>query len=261
MTTNREEKIVGALQNGLKILRYLAATPAPVGVSRIARDLNINSSTCFNLLKTLVYEDLIHFDENTKTYTSALGIVELAKGALEQKSYIRMIHPHLEEISALHRVTVTLWHLNTENRAVLVDRVDSESAIRVHMSIGQRLPAYVGAFGRMIAAYSNISTAELRSRFSDLRWDAPPKFEQYNAEVLEAREKGFAVDNSHFSVGVLTVASAILDSNRRPLMAISAVGIGAQFNPETIENLGIDLRDRTKEISTSLSGGMQRQPL
>lgn len=258
MTTQRTEKLVGALQNGLTVLRYLTASPVPVGVSRIARDLDLNSSTCFNLLKTLVHERLVHFDEGTKTYASGLGLVELAKGALEQKSYIRMIHPHLEELSALHRVTVTLWHISADNRAVLVDRVDSDSAIRVHMSIGQRLPMYVGAFGRVIAAYSELSVPDMRSRFSGLRWDAPPTFEQYREQVLEAKEHGYAVDEGNFSVGVLTVASAILDNNKKPVMAISGVGISAQFNQTAIETLGNDIRDRAHEISVSLCGGGNR---
>jgi DNA-binding IclR family transcriptional regulator len=78
------DKPVGALVSGLSVLRYLAGTSVPVGVTRIARDLDLHSSTCFNLLKTLVHERLVNFDDSNKTYTIGLGVVELAKGALEQ---------------------------------------------------------------------------------------------------------------------------------------------------------------------------------
>jgi DNA-binding IclR family transcriptional regulator len=43
------EKLVGALSNGLAVLRYLSATSTPMGMSRIARDTELNSSTCFNM--------------------------------------------------------------------------------------------------------------------------------------------------------------------------------------------------------------------
>ena len=55
MTTEQPEKLVGALVGGLRVLRYLSAAPSGVGVTRVARDLQLNSSTCYNFLKTLVY--------------------------------------------------------------------------------------------------------------------------------------------------------------------------------------------------------------
>lgn len=94
----RQRPLVG----GLSVLRYLAAAQTPVGVSRIARDLELNPSTCFNLLKTLVHEGLAVFDETTKTYSVGLGLLALAKGTLEQASYIAMVKPHLREVALRH---------------------------------------------------------------------------------------------------------------------------------------------------------------
>ena len=73
--TSPPEKLVGALSSGLKILRYLASSSTPIGVTRIAKDLELNASTCFNLLKTLVHERLVTFDESTKTYSMVSSAV------------------------------------------------------------------------------------------------------------------------------------------------------------------------------------------
>jgi DNA-binding IclR family transcriptional regulator len=153
------EKVVGALASGLAVVRYLSIAATPVGVSRISRDLGLNSSTCFNLLKTLVHERLVTFDETTKTYRVGLGLVELAKGALETASYARLVHPHLESIAASHGVTATLWHRASEDRVVLVDRADNDATMRVHMNIGQRLPMFISALGRSMAAHSGLTRA------------------------------------------------------------------------------------------------------
>src|SRR5690606_8616565 len=124
MAGNTSGKLVGALAAGLKVLRYLSQATSPVGVTRIARDLNLNPSTCYNLLKTLVQEGLVNFDEESKTYTVALGLVELAKGVLEEASYVRLIHPVLEEVARRHNVTATLWQRTRNERVVLVARAD-----------------------------------------------------------------------------------------------------------------------------------------
>ena len=248
------EKLVGALTAGLKVLRYLIASRAPQGVTRIAKDLGLNGSTCFNLLKTLVHEGLVRFDEPTKTYAVALGVVELAKGTLERSSQARMIRPHLEEIAMHHGVTATLWQKSSEERVVLVDLTDAGGPMRVHMSIGQRLPMYIAALGRCMAAHSRLTPSELRTRLANMRWENGPSFETYLREVGEARDRGWATDVSNFARGVTTVSAAILDGAHHPVMAISAVGFSAQLDEARTQALGEDLRDRSREISRALSG-------
>jgi DNA-binding IclR family transcriptional regulator len=126
--------------------------------------------------------------------------------------------------------------------------------MRVHMNVGQRLPMYIAALGRSFAAHAGLSLAELRTRFSNLRWEDPPSFETYLAEVEEARENGYAVDSDHYVKGVTTLSAAILDGAGLPVMAISAVGFSAQFDKASIKALGEDLRDRAAEVTRAVSG-------
>lgn len=254
---DKPEKLVGALASGLAVVRYLSTAGAPVGVSRIARHLGLNSSTCFNLLKTLVHERLVVFDEATKTYRVGLGLVELAKGTLETASYARLVHPHLEAIAATHKVTATLWQRAPGDRVVLVDRADNDATMRVHMNIGQRLPTFIAALGRVMAAHAALSRAELRRRFDALRWDDPPGFEAYLRSVEEASRKGYAVDVGSYVRGVTSVSAAVLDSSRQPVMAISGTGFSAQLPRAAVKALGESLHERALLVSRALSGGVE----
>jgi DNA-binding IclR family transcriptional regulator len=253
-STSPPDKLVGALVSGLAIVRYLATSATPQGVTRVARDLELNSSTCFNLLKTLVHEGLVNFDDSTKTYSIGLGVVELAKGALEQSAYVRMIQPSLREIAEAFRVTATLWHRTRGERVVLLDRADHESAVRVHMSIGQRLPMYLAALGRCMAANSGLSTEELRARFDQLRWADGPSFEAYLKEVDLARKMGYAVDNGSYAKGVTTVSAPVLDGQRKPIMAISAVGFFGQLSNAELKAAGEFIRLRADRVTKALAG-------
>jgi DNA-binding IclR family transcriptional regulator len=82
------------------------------------------------------------------------------------------------------------------------------------MNIGQRLPMYISALGRCMAAHSGLSTGDLRMHFEALRCESKPSFEQYLEEVDRARKVGFAVDNCSFAKGVTAVSAAVLDENR-----------------------------------------------
>lgn len=253
-TDSSSGKMVGALTSGLAVVRYLSAASTPVGMSRIARDLGLNSSTCFNLLKTLVHERLVVFDDATKAYKIGLGLVELAKGALETASYARLVHPSLERIAATHRVTATLWHRIADERVVMVDRADNDATMRVHMNVGQRLPMYISALGRSMAVHSGLTVADLRQRVKSLRWDNPPSFEGYKRSVGEAEKNGYAVDADCYVNGVTSVSSAVLDSMGTPVMAVSGTGFSAQLGHLAIKALGDDLRDTAAVVSRALSG-------
>ena len=254
--TSPPEKLVGALSAGLKVLRYLASASGTHGVSRIAKDLDINPSTCFNLLKTLVHERLVSFDHTTKTYTIGLGLVELAKGSLEKASYVRLMRPHMQELAERHNITTTLWQRTRDDRVVLVDLAESGSTMRIHMSIGQRLPMYIAALGRCMAAHSGLSVIELRRKLSELRWEDGPGFEAYMREVEFVRQHGYAVDNGNYVKGVTTVSAPILDTQKHPLMAVSAVGFSTQFTHNSLQALCEDLRERCLEATRALSGGV-----
>lgn len=247
-------KPVGALVSGLAVLRYLASSSTPAGVTRIAHEVGLNSSTCFNILKTLVHERLITFDDNTKTYAIGLAVVELAKGALEQASYARMLRPYLQDLASRHNVTMTLWQYAAEDRLVLVDRADNASSVRTHLTIGQRLPMFVGAVGRSFAANSTLDADALRKRFKGLRWQRPLSFEQYLRQVEDARRMGYAVDSGYLVRGVTSVAASVIDTFGRPSIAISAVAFTAQFEKNSLKSLGEDLRDVAQQMTRAING-------
>lgn len=238
--------------SGLSILRYLSGASGAIGVTRIAKDLSLNPSTCFNLLKTLVHEGLVNFDESSKTYTIGLGLIELAKGALDRGSSVRMVRPYLQEIADEFRVTATLWQCIPGERVMLVDLVESASTIRVHMSIGQRLPMYIAALGRCIAAASALSRNQLEKKFNALRWEKKPSFEEYAKSVDQVTSKGFAVDEGNYVRGVTTVSAAVLDELSHPVMAISAVGFSAQLTQPSLDKLGSFIKTRADIISSSI---------
>jgi len=251
------EKLVGALSSGLAVLRYLCAAPQAVGVSRIARDLGLHGSTCFNLLKTLVHEGLVVFDDATKTYSAGLGLVSLSRGVLEKASLANTLRPHLRELAAAHRVTATLWQVTDDERVVLVDLADNPAAIRVHMSIGQRLPIYIAAMGRCIAGRSSLTRAQLKRRFEAIRWDGKLSFDTYMAQAQEANARGWAVDNGHYVKSVTSVSSVVWDGQGKPVLAISAVGFVGQFDDASIRVLGEALRKRAADVSDAIAGSQR----
>lgn len=248
----KQIKLVNALARGIAILRYLAAKEEPVGVVRIARDLRINASTCFNLLRTLAHERLVVFDPTTKKYVPGLGQLELARSVLKQGGYVRLVHPRLERIADKYSVSVMLWQLVSPSRALLVDLAELRTPIRVHISVGQRLPSLIGALGRCFAAHLGLPKERVRAMFKELRWQNPPTFKQYWSEVEEARRDGFAFDIGRYNTNFATVAAPILGPDGHAVMAISAINFLNDLDRAHLSRLASDLRAVADEASLAL---------
>ncbi|MBH9341040.1 IclR family transcriptional regulator [Pseudomonas aeruginosa] len=243
-------KDVGAVVNAIQILRHLAHADGAQGVAAIARATGISPSSAFNILRTLSNERLASFDDASKTYQLGLGLSELAVGFFG-RSYADLIQPELERLSIAHHILVALWQV-TDDAHIRVIALAAPPVAHVNVAIGTRLPELVGAAGRCIAGLRRLPEDALRRRRTRVRWENPPRFEQYPAEAADAAARGWAIDEEHLYRGVSMVASAIVDHDEQPRFAISAIGISAQHQPDDLERIGTDLRDTARFVSRAL---------
>ena len=242
---------VGAVVHALRILRHLAGNGAPQGVTAISRATGVNTSTCFNILRTLAAERLVVFDIEAKTYRLGFGVVELALGLLGA-NHGDLIRPELERLALNNSALMCLWHVTEADRIVLVDRVFASTSVRVDMHVGTRLPSLVGAVGRCVAAARNFDEAELRRRFAGLRWQNPPRFEDYLADVRGAAGDGFARDRGDLFIGLDIVAAIVVDHTGAPRYGLSGIAIAGQVQEAAMERLGEELRDVAQRIGRAL---------
>ncbi|WP_338664901.1 IclR family transcriptional regulator [Pararoseomonas sp. SCSIO 73927] len=233
---------VGAVVHAVAILRYLSGASAPLGVAAIARGAGVSVSTCFNILRTLVRARFVSFDETGKTYALGLAVAEIAAGFFGM-SHAELIRPEMRQLASKYGMMVVLWRVTEDGHIVLMDRAFSPTVVRVEMPVGIRLPMLVGAVGRCVAASMALPRAELRRRFDALRWQVPPSFEAYWADVQRARETGWSMDLGHMYRGMVTVASIVTDETGAPRFGISGIALAAQHDEAVFPSLGEDLRE------------------
>lgn len=242
---------VGALVHAVRILRHLAALGRPEGVSAIARATGVNGSTCFNILRTLASEGLVVFDDHAKTYHLGFGLVDLSLGLLGA-SPSALIQPELNRLSRQYGALMSLWYLTEHDRWMLIDRAFEERSVRVDLPIGKRLPALIGAVGRLTAAHRALPVAELRTAYDALRWQSAPGFDTYCDEIAQAGRDGYAVDRGKLYLGVDAVAALVTDATGAPRYGVSSVSLAGQIPPETLARVGQDLAMTCDRLSRAL---------
>jgi DNA-binding IclR family transcriptional regulator len=243
---------VKPVASAIQILRHLTQTGAPERATDIARHLAINPSTCFNILRTLVAEDVVDFDALSKTYSAGLGLARLVEQLVTQGQRLQLAAPLMHELAAEFGVTVTLWRRLGTDRIVLVCSESSPTDLHIGMPAGQRLPILMGASGRLFAAKLGLTDEQLRAGFDSLRWARPISFDAYLREVNRAQRRGWASDEGYFATGVLAIAAPVCNRSGDIAFTVSTVAIRGDRADEKVDALGEGVRALGQRLESVL---------
>ena len=238
--------------NAMQILRHLAKAGEPARAIDIARVIGINQSTCFNILRTLVAEDVVAFDPLSKTYTASIGLANLVGQFVTRGQRLEVAKPLMRELAREFAVTVTLWRPIGIDRIVLVSSESSPADVSIDMAEGQRLPYLMGASGRFFAGQLGLPEDQMRAAFEQIRWSEPLSFETYWREVLDAKRRGYAIDDGNFARGIMAIAAPIHDANGAIAFTVSAVMFRNQYDKGGIAAVGKSLSQLGKKLSSLL---------
>ncbi|MBM4232017.1 MAG: IclR family transcriptional regulator [Gammaproteobacteria bacterium] len=240
------QRRVGSVRNAAAILRYLQEIGAGIGVNAIARTLRISPSSCFNLLKTLVDETLVDFDNETKRYSLGTGAIILGRRALDPYGAFELVRQRLESMADKHQVTVGLWRPRRGDQLVLVGYADSAAAFRIHLTVGQRLPIASGAAGRCVMAISPLDSGAIRRWLDKVKWAEAPNPKKYLAELDAVRQRGYAIDEGQFIKGVSTLAAPGVTPVGAIEYIVTATMFTGQYPHERMLLIAEDLRATAK---------------
>lgn len=242
-----------AVSRAAAVLRLLAGARAGLGVTEIARRIELVPSTCFHVLRALVDEGFVAFDPVNKTYRTGTGLITLVREAMAASDYPKVVQPALDDLAANHHVTAIATELDRRERMVVVALSRSDGLVSLHVNVGSRFPALISATGRCIAAARNLPKAELRKQFDTLRWEKAPRFEDWYAEVEQAKVEGVAVDRGSYIRG-LTIMSALVPQDvNGPTRGIALVGFDHLMTERSLRPIKNNLLQAVQMVATRLT--------
>jgi len=249
-----KESKAPAISRAAAILRLLGKSDTPLGLQNIARELGLVPSTCLYVLKTLVAEEFVSFDPDTKRYSLEAGVLTLARHWLRRNQFTDLAQPVLDRISQAFDVTMLGVHIVGLDHIIVVAVSQSGNNFQLSAQIGSRFPALISATGRCIAAFGDHSEAELEARFRTLRWDEPPTFDEWKAQVSQTCAQGFAVDAGNYISGVTVVAAPVWKTRAKLSHALVAIGIGSALRRNGLPELQDALLSAAQTLSNQLCG-------
>ncbi len=249
----RESK-APAISRAAAILRLLGKSDAPLSLQVIANALGLVPSTCLYTLRALVAEELVAFEADTKRYSLEAGVLTLARQWLKQNTFPDLVQPRLNALSRDLGVTTLGVQIVGLDHIVVVATSTAAGNFHLSAEVGSRFPALLSATGRCIAAFGDYPEDELKKRFASLRWDDPPAFPDWLAQVAETRQRGFAVDAGNYISGVTVLAAPVWKDQSAPSHAIVALALGADLPRQRTAALGAATLRAARAVSRQQSG-------
>ncbi len=239
-----------------EVLKLIASVKEGMGISEIARGLDMAKSTVHGMTSALEELGAVRRDPMTKRYTLGFTLFELGKTAYSQIDLKDLARPAMEELMEKTQASVFLGVLNWDHVTIL-DIVEPRTDLKITSPIGTNIPLLAGAVGKVFLAMMEEEQAVRQIRMKGLAKytdNTITDLDRYCEEMKVVKQRGFATDDEEYIPGVRAVAAPIMAGSHR-MSAIWVVGFKASLDEARMKALGAF----TKEAAEAIRLKVERQ--
>ena len=250
-SNKREFKRVPAVDKCFSVLDLIARSGGPLCISDIARNLNYNKSTVYNLVHTLSALEVLERSPENK-FAFGTRFYTLGKCSGSRSGLISTVRPFLQEINRETGLTVFLG-IRSDGSALILDKVDSPDEIRLSSETGMRIPLLAGAEGKVLLA--QLSEAELDRFLSDSLLDGPTRTAHasgqcYKNIIRRVQQQGFALDDGEHFQGIRSIAVPLNIGREDLQAALWAIGLSHRMRDEALPSYVSLMKKISQRIET-----------
>ena len=247
-------KRVPALDKCFRILEFLSNSRTPLGVTEISTPLQLNKSTVFNLIYTLVDLGILETLPGNKVRLG-LKLYDLSRESDAGGLLVSKVRPFLEEISRRTKLSVFLG-LRSNLQAVIMDKVDSPHDIKISSAKGMKIPLIAGSHGKALLSLlpeGQLDEILVEKNLRKYTAQTCIRPQPYKQMVQKAAADRFAMDDEEYLEGIRSLAIP-LDLGRPGVQsAIWVVGLKNQIPDGMIPEFRKSLKKIGQRIESLFS--------
>jgi DNA-binding IclR family transcriptional regulator len=198
-------------------------TDDQLGVTDVAKRLNISKSSAHRLLTSLCDRGFAARDRQTGRYQLGLHLHELGRLAVRRLPLRQRAMPLLDDLRQRTGFTIHLAVPDGAN-VIHIERMHGPGRFRTLAGYNCCLPVHITSSGKAIAAFDPV-VANARRVAGFPTW-TPASIDdaaRFDAALEETRRRGFAVNDQEAACGLSSVAAPVRDYTGRAVAAISLV--------------------------------------
>jgi IclR family transcriptional regulator, pca regulon regulatory protein len=229
-----------SLERGLAVLSTFTPDRPALGISELARKLDLTRSTTHRYVATLATLGYLQQDESTRKYRLGPRVLDLGFSMLGSLELREIAAPHLRRLTDTTGHTSNLA-IRDDTDVILIDRVRGRPGRYHHLEftlhVGSRLPSYCSATGKALLAFLPRPDLDQLLDRIDFVQRGPRTLTSKTALLAEldhVRRTGVAVNDEELESALRSIAVPVRSRSGR---VIAAVNIAIPWSPEAITEL------------------------
>ena len=216
------------LLKGLMVLEVMASHGDKLlTIQSLAVELGLTKSNTHRTLQTLSHAGYVVRDDATGNYRSTLKMFEMGAKQVATLDVGRFARPYMLDLAQVTQESVALTVLDAGS-VIYVDMIDSPQPVGAHSIVGNRVPAYCVATGKVLLAFQ---PEEYLSNYNRnlVAYTAATIIDPIvlRAELKQIALCGFAINRGEWRDTVCGVAAPIFDGFGD---VVAAIGISAPLD-------------------------------
>lgn len=227
--------LVNSLIKGLRILEAFSAERPELTLTECAQISGLDPGTTYRLLNTLVVHGYVEKMAESKRFRLTLKVLELGFRAISRHALGDLSRPVLHSLVSEVHEAASLGTLEGSD-ILYVERVRAgHHRLGVEISIGSTIPANCSAIGQALLAFLPEKQLKQILAQPSRSADMPPvqiSKADLKTALAEVRANGYCLRDSYFGNGLRVLGVPILDSDGRPVAALSITGLAIRTSIE-----------------------------
>ena len=255
MRTKSKSAPVGVITKVLTILELLDRAPHGLQLRDLAEKTGLNKSTVHRFASHLEAEAYL-FRDHSGTYTLGPKLSQMGGGSSFQATLCNICRPTIERLWKATEETINLAVLDGSN-VLYIDVLETAHTFRLVSTVGMRRPFHCTSLGKAIVA--SIDDEQMKEKlFANIQFGEArtPKsitsLSRLKRDLLNIKERGFALDEGEAVTGVRCLGAAILGADGKPVAALSIAGPMVRVTKDRLPFFATELRKAVREISGRL---------
>ena len=246
------------------IFRYLQSVDnRPSPMTEIARALEMNQSTCFNILRTLASNGLLRYDEDTRRYSLGMALIEFASLVDSHGRLLASAQAHAERIAREISQVCVIFRKTEDDSFLVIGKGEGRRSMRLTASLGDRFPPNGAVLAKSWYAWEAESEVDRLIELHGLPMRTPGSITaiaDFKDELRRTRQRGFALSVGEYYDEHNAAGCPVFSPDGRCQLLLVITGFASALPVEELSNLGRLLRAHADEITSEVFGSGTLEP-
>lgn len=247
---------VRAVERALNILACFDNDHPELGISEIALVANLHKATAYRIVTTLVNHSYLEWIEDVQKYRLGKELASLGFKVIQRMDLRREALPFMKDLVEVWDETCDLSVFD-QGKVFYIEILRGNHALTISAAIGQRLPAYCTASGKLFLSHLPESELDaiLGQPLSKKTENTIVNIDELKKQFDMIRKNGYAVDYEEFELGVCAIAAPIYNRQGKIVAAIGSPSPTSRMTSDRISDMAAAFKKAAITISQRMGYG------